>query len=91
MYGTRNLEMSIRFSIKSRPSERFHRPEMFQIKTEISLCTNMKLIFHKNGRLKWYQWIPNLNYFAQILCYKNREFIDIILLILHFYEKSTSR
>ena len=31
-----------------------------------------------------------VNYFAQILCYKNRESIDIIV-ILHFYEKSTSR
>ena len=27
-----------------------------------------------------------LNYFAQILCYKNRESIDIIV-ILHFYER----
>ena len=31
-----------------------------------------------------------LNYFAQILCYKNRESIDIIV-ILNFYENSTSR
>ena len=28
MYGVRNLEMSIRFSLKSRPSERFRRPEL---------------------------------------------------------------
>ena len=48
MYGARNLEMSIRFSLKSRPSERFHRPEMSQIKAEISLRTNVKLNFHKN-------------------------------------------
>ena len=38
-YGVRNLEMSIRFSLKSRPYERFHRPEMYQIKAEISLRT----------------------------------------------------
>ena len=36
-YGVRNLEMTIRFSLKSRPSERFHRPEMSQIKAEIHL------------------------------------------------------
>ena len=48
MYSARNLEMSIRFSLKSRPPERFHRPEMSQIKAEISLHTNLKLIFHKN-------------------------------------------
>ena len=48
LYGARNLDMSIRFSLKSRPSERFHRPEMSQIKAEISLRTNVKLIFHKN-------------------------------------------
>ena len=59
IYSARNLEMSIRFSLKSRPSERFHRPEMSQIKAEISLFTNVKLIFHKNVGLQWYQWIPN--------------------------------
>ena len=48
MYSARNLEMSIRFSLKSRPSERFHRAEMSQIKAEISLHTNVKLNFHKN-------------------------------------------
>ena len=32
MYSARNLEMSICFSLKSWPSERFHRPEMSQIK-----------------------------------------------------------
>ena len=48
MYDVRNLEMSIRFSLKSRPSERFRRPEMSQIKAEISLRTNVKLICHKN-------------------------------------------
>ena len=47
MYSVRNLEMSICFSLKSRPSERFHRPEMSQIKAEISLHTNVKLNFHK--------------------------------------------
>ena len=36
-YSARNLEMSIRFSLKSRSSEQFHRAEMSQIKTEISL------------------------------------------------------
>ena len=46
MYSARNLEMAICFSLKSRPSERFHRPEMSEIKAEISLCTNVKLIFH---------------------------------------------
>ena len=48
MYSARNLEMSIRFSLKSQPSERFHRPEMSQIIAEISLRTNVKLNFHKN-------------------------------------------
>ena len=52
MYGVRNLEMSIRFSLKSWPSERFPRPEMSQIKAEISLRTNVKLIFHKNVGLQ---------------------------------------
>ena len=47
-YSARNLEMSIHFSLKSWPSERFHRPEMSQIKAEISLRTNVKLNFHKN-------------------------------------------
>ena len=58
MYGVRNLEMSIRFSLKSRPSERFPRPEMSQIKAEISLHTNLKFIFHKNVGWQGYQWIP---------------------------------
>ena len=40
MYGVRNLDMSIRFSLKFRPSERFQ--EMSQIKAEISLGTNVK-------------------------------------------------
>ena len=31
--------------------------EMSQIKAEISLRTNVKLIFHKNEGLQWYQWI----------------------------------
>ena len=52
MYSARNLEKSIRFSLKSRPSERFHRPEMSQIKAEISLRTNVKLICHKNVGLQ---------------------------------------
>ena len=52
VYGVRNLEMSIRFSLKSRPSERFHRPEMSQIKFEISHRTNVKLICHKNVGLQ---------------------------------------
>ena len=58
MYSARNLEITIRFSLKSWPSERFHRQEMSQIKAEISLCTNVKLICHKNVGLQWYQWIP---------------------------------
>ena len=48
LYSARNLEMSIRFSLKSRPSERFHRSKMSHIKAEISLHTNVKLNFHKN-------------------------------------------
>ena len=52
MYGARNLEMSNSFSLKSWPSERFHRPEMSQIKAEISLRTNVKLICHKNVGLQ---------------------------------------
>ena len=58
MYSARNLEMSILFSLKSRPSEQFHRPEMSQIKAEISLHTKLKLIFHKNVGWQGYQWIP---------------------------------
>ena len=103
MYGVRNLEMTIRFYLKSQPSERFHRPEISQIKAEISLRTNVKLIFHKNVGLQWYQWIPdfyNIRFWANLfngkkLCglksyvIKNQESIDIID-ILHFYENSTS-
>ena len=77
---------------------------MSQIKAEISLRTNVKLIFHKNVGLQWYQWIPdfyNIRFWANLfngkkLCrlksyvIKIRESIDIIV-ILHFYEKSTSR
>ena len=51
MYSVRYLE-TIHFSIKSQPSERFHRPEMSQIKAEISFRTNVKLIFHKNVGLQ---------------------------------------
>ena len=58
MYSVRNLEKTIRFSLKSRPSERFHWPEMSQIKAEISLRTNMKLTFHKDVGWQGYQWIP---------------------------------
>ena len=57
MYGARNHEMSIRFSLKSRLSERFHRPEMSQIKAEISLQTNVKLISLKYVGWQGYQWI----------------------------------
>ena len=48
MYSARNLEMAIPFSLKSRLSERFHGPEMSQIKAEISLRTNVKLICHQS-------------------------------------------
>ena len=48
LYSARNLEMAFRFSLKSWLSERFHRPEMSQIKAKISLRTNVKLNFHKN-------------------------------------------
>ena len=58
-YGVRNLEKTICFSLKSWPSERFHRPEMSQIKAEMSLHTNVKLNFHKNVGCQWYQWIPD--------------------------------
>ena len=58
MYGVRNLEKTFRFSLKSRPSEGSHRLEMSQIKAEISLHTNLKLIFHKNVGWQGYQWIP---------------------------------
>ena len=58
MYGVRNLEKTIRFSLKSRPSERIHWPEMSQIKAEICLRTNVKFIFHKNLGWQGYQWIP---------------------------------
>ena len=56
MYSARNLEMAIRFSLKSWLSERLHRPEMSQIKAEISLRTNLNLNFHKNLGC---QWIPD--------------------------------
>ena len=52
------LKWQSRFSLKSRLSEGFHRPEMSQIKAEISLRTNVKLIFHKNVGWQGYQWIP---------------------------------
>ena len=48
VYNIRNLEKTICFSLKSLPSEQFHRPEMSQIKVEFSLRTNVKLFFHKN-------------------------------------------
>ena len=57
-YGVRNLDMSIRISLKSRPSEGFPRPEMSQMKAEISLHSNLKLIVHKNVGWQGYQWIP---------------------------------
>ena len=52
MCGVRNLEKTIRFSLKSRSYERFNWPEMSQIKAEISLRTNVKMIFHKNVGLQ---------------------------------------
>ena len=58
MYSVRNLDMSIRISLKSRPSEGFPRPEMSQMKAEISLHSNLKLIVHKNVGWQGYQWIP---------------------------------
>ena len=58
MYSVRNLDMSIRISLKSRPSEGFPWPEMSQMKAEISLHSNVKLIFHKNVGWQGYQWIP---------------------------------
>ena len=58
MYSVRNLEKTIRISLKSRPFEGFPRPEMSQIKAEISLYSNLKLLFHKNVGWQGYQWIP---------------------------------
>ena len=58
MYSVRNLDVSIRISLKSRPSEGFPRPEMSQMKAEISLHSNLKLIVHKNVGWQGYQWIP---------------------------------
>ena len=55
MYGVRYLDMSIRLSLKSRPTEGFPRPEMSQMKAEISHHTNLKLIFHKNVGWQGYQ------------------------------------
>ena len=57
MYGVKNLEKTIRFSLKSRPSEGNHWPEMSQIKAEISLHTNLKLVFHKKVGWQGYQLI----------------------------------
>ena len=45
-------------SLKSRPSEGFPRPEMSQMKAEIILHSNLKLIVHKNVGWQGYQWIP---------------------------------
>ena len=45
LYSARNLEMTIRYSLKSRPSEQFHWPEISQIKAEIRI--NMKFDFHR--------------------------------------------
>ena len=45
LYGVRNLEMTIRFSLNSRPSELFHRSEMSQIKAEISLSYQREVDF----------------------------------------------
>ena len=59
MYDVRNLEKTIRFSLKSWPSERFHWPEMSQIKAEISLHTNVKLISHKNVGYKDINGFPD--------------------------------
>ena len=64
MYGVRNLEKTIRFSLKSRPPERFPRPEMSQIKAEISLRTNLKLIFHKKC------WIAMISMDSRFLLHK---------------------
>ena len=58
LYSVINLERTIRFSLKSRPFERFHWQEMSQIKAEISIRTNVKLIFHKNVGWQGYQRIP---------------------------------
>ena len=55
LYSIRNLEKTIRFSLKS---ERFHWPEKSQIKAEISLRTNVKLIFYRNVGWQGHQWIP---------------------------------
>ena len=51
MYGARNLEMSIRFSLKTWPSERFHSPEMSQIKADIIDI----LYFYENSTPNWYE------------------------------------
>ena len=45
MYSVRNLEKTIRFSQKSRPSERSYWPEMSQIKSGLS-----KQKIHKNDQ-----------------------------------------
>ena len=47
-YSARNLEMTIRFFYNLGHLNDFIGPEMSQIKAEISLRTNVKLIFHKN-------------------------------------------
>ena len=85
MYSVRNLEKTIRFSLKSRPSERFYWPEMSQIKAEISLRTNVKLIFLKNVGLQSYQWIPdfyNIRFEQNNLTEKN--YIGSNLMLYHF-------
>ena len=62
MYSVRNLEKTIRFSLKSGPSERFHMPEMSHIKAEISLRTNVKLIFHKNVGWQGFPYFYNIRF-----------------------------
>ena len=64
MYSARNLEMSIRFSLKFQMSKRLHRPEMSQIKAKISLRTikiresiDIIAILHFYGKStsRWYE------------------------------------
>ena len=71
--------------------------ELIQLKSYYSIAPEIlkwqSVFLYNLGRLNDFIGPHNsfpLNYFAQILCCKNQESIDIIV-ILHFYEKSTSR
>ena len=53
---------------------------MSQIKAEISLRTYVKLSFHKNVGLQWYQWIPDF-YNIRFDHYGLENFKNVVFLV----------